>query len=141
MKAFLLLALPAEHPFWAAEESPMPAREAVAASAMTGMVFTYQPNHTVLLVSGAETGQLMRGIPEKYEKFAYSSRYGFSVESDPLGFKLGAFDSMIELSDDDTHFRVRERCIQVKIAGDKLYSLWRPWADVKVETWLLPHAP
>lgn len=73
-------------------------------------------------------------------RFAYSSRYGFSVESDPLGFQTGAFDNMIAFSDDGVHYRVREHCIRAKIAGDRLYSLWRPWRDVTVETWLIPHS-
>ena len=77
----------------------------------------------------------------RYLKFAYSSRFGFSVESDPLGFKTGAFDSMIAFTDDEIHYRVREHCIHARIAGDQLYSLWRPWPDVKVETWLIPKGP
>jgi hypothetical protein len=95
----------------------------------------------MLLVSGPGTSQLMRGIPEKYQKFAYSTRYGFSVESDPLGFKMGAFDSMIAFSDDDIHYRVREHCVRAMIAGNCLYSVWQPWKDVNVETWLLPRGP
>lgn len=69
-------------------------------------------------------------------RFAYSSRYGFSVESDALGFKTGAFDSIIAFSDDQVHYRVREHCKQAAIAKDMLYSLWYPWKDVRVETFL-----
>ena len=140
MKAFLPLALPASHPFWTASELPlgMGSRDSVSSSHVAGMVLTHQPGHTVLLISGPGTSQLMRGIPEKYQKFAYSTRYGFSVESDPLGFKMGAFDSMIALSDGDIHYRVRENCVRAMIAGDCLYSLWRTWEDIDVETWLLP---
>lgn len=141
MKAFLPLALSPNHPFWAAEELELKDRRPVVASPVSGMVFTHQPNHTILLVAGSETGQQMRGIPEKYKKFAYSTRYGFSVESDALGFKTGAFDSMIAFSDDNTHYRVREHCAKAAMAGDKLYSLWYPWNDVQVETWSIPHGP
>lgn len=71
-------------------------------------------------------------------RFAYSTRYGFSVESDALGFKTGAFDSMIAFSDDQIHYRVREHCNTAAIANDMLYSLWYPWKDVQVETFLRP---
>ncbi|KAL1968628.1 hypothetical protein VTN77DRAFT_1454 [Rasamsonia byssochlamydoides] len=139
MKAFAPLALPPDHPFWTAEELPMPQREPVYADSIAGMVFVHQPDHTVMLVSGPGTPQLMRGIPEKYNKFAYSSRYGFSVESDAaLGFKMGAFDSMIALSDDHKHYRVREHCNTAMLAGDVLFSRWSPWNDVHIETWLIP---
>jgi hypothetical protein len=105
------------------------------------MVFTHQPGHTTLLVSGPGTDMVMRGVPEKYQKFAYSSRYGFSVESDALGFRTAAFDSMIAFSDDNVHYRVREYCDKAVLAGSCLYSLWRPWKDVQVETWLIPRGP
>lgn len=143
MKAFLPLALPNSHPFWASEEATMTRREPTVGFQIPGMVFTHQPDHTVLLVSGPETGLQMRGMPEKYSKFAYSSRYGFSIESDERGFKTGAFDNMIAFSDDGIHYRVREplQSDVTKIAGDKLYSLWHPWTDVKVETWLIPKGP
>ena len=141
MKAFLPLALPADHPFWTAAELPIDSREPITSSHIAGMVFSHQPNHTVLLVSGPGTSQVMRGVPEKYQKFAYSTRYGFSVESEPLGFKMGAFDSMIAFSDDGVHYRVREHCVKAKIAGDWLYSVWNPWKDVTVETWLITHGP
>lgn len=138
MKAFAPLSLPADHPFWTAEELPMPERDPVYADPIAGMVFMHQLDHTVMLVSGPGTPQLMRGIPEKYNKFAYSSRYGFSVESDALGFSIGAFDSMIALSEDGRHYRVREHCDTAILAGDVLYSRWRPWDDVHIETWLVP---
>jgi hypothetical protein len=138
MKAFAPLSLPAGHPFWAAAELPMPARADVYPDPVAGMVFIHQPNHTVMLVSGPGTPQLMRHVPEKYMKFAYSSRYGFSIESDAREFLAGAFDSMIGLSDDGSHFRVREWCEEAIIAGDILFSTWKPWKDVVVESWLIP---
>ncbi len=141
MKAFLPLILPAEHPFWSSEELPLSDRRSTASFSIPGMVFAHQPGNTVLTVSGPGTGQQMRGVPEKYNKFTYSSRYGFSVESDPLGFKTGAFDSMIAFSDDGTHYRVREHCAEAISAGDKLFSVWYPWQDVKVETWLVQKSP
>jgi hypothetical protein len=138
MKAFAPLCLPADHPFWAAKELPMPSRAEVYTDPVAGMVFTHQPNHTVMLISGPGTQQLMRHVPEKYMKFAYSSRYGFSIESDPREFAQGAFDSMIGLSDDGRHFRVREWCEEAILAGDILFSKWKPWTDVLVESWLIP---
>jgi hypothetical protein len=138
MKAFAPLSLPASHPFWAAEELPLPPRPETASFPIPGMVFSHQPGHTVLFTAGPETGQAMRHVPEKYKKFAYSTRYGFSVENESLGFETGTFDSALALSDDNKHFRVREHCEDAYIAGDALFSLWRPWADVKVETWLIP---
>jgi hypothetical protein len=138
MKAFAPLALSADHPFWTADELPMPSRSPVYADPTAGMVFTHQQSHTVMLVSGPGTTQMMRGVPEKYFKFAYSSRYGFSVESDALAFNQAVFDSMIGFSDDGKHYRVREHVNTASLAGDVLFSTWTPWSDVTVETWIIP---
>lgn len=139
MKAFSPLSLPADHPFWTAEELPMPKRESVASFPVPGLVFSHAPGHTIMFPAGPDSNKVMRFVPEKYEKFAYSTRYGFSVESDSRGFASGVFDSMIALSDDGLHYRVRERCDAARIAGNITYTVWRPWPNVTVETWLIPY--
>jgi hypothetical protein len=83
----------------------------------------------------------MRWGAEKYAKFAYSSRYGFSIENDERGYNLAAFDGMIGFSDDGRHYRVRESNETAQMAGNTLHGVWKPWADVTVETWLLPANP
>jgi hypothetical protein len=139
MKAFSPLSLPPSHPFWAAEELPMPERPPIASFPVPGLVFSHSSEHTVMFTAGPDSNKMMRFVPEKYQKFAYSTRYGFSVESDSRGFPSGVFDSMIALSDDGLHYRVRERCETAKIAGNITYTVWRPWANVTVETWLIPY--
>lgn len=137
MKIFAPLCLPESHPFWASEELPLPKRKSINSFPIPGMIICHQPTHSVMLVSGPGTSLQMRHMPEKYNKFAYSSRYGFSIESDSRGFSVGAFDSMLALSDDGKHFRVRESCEDVQIADNILFSRWHPWPDVAVETWLV----
>lgn len=140
MKVFGPLSLPADHPFWAAKELPMPERPPITSFPVPGLAFMHMPGHTIMLNSGPDSNKAMRFVPEKYLKFAYSSRYGFSVESDSRGFDVAVFDSMLAFSEDDIHYRVREHCEVAKMAGNKIYSLWRPWSDVIVETWLIPSA-
>lgn len=137
MKAFLPLALPETHPFWSSQEIPVK-RESMAILKVPGMVITHQPGNTVALVSGPHNTTSIRFQAEKYAKFAYSSRYGFSVELDERVFSSAALDSMLGLSDNGRHFRVRESCIQARLFKNILYSLWEPWDDVQVETWLIP---
>jgi hypothetical protein len=96
--------------------------------------------NVVALSSGQQNYQMRFGA-EKYAKFVYSSRYGFSVESDERGYANAAFDGMIGFSDDGRHYRVREANEAATIAGDSLYGRWKPWSDVTVETWLVPANP
>lgn len=136
-KAFLPLALPASHPFWTAEETPAPAFSEPSPQPEPGMVMVHTPGNVIALSSGQENLQMRFGS-EKYAKFVYSSRYAFSVESDERIFEGAALDGMLAFSDDGQHFRVRETNEEARISGTILYARWCPWADVEVETWLLP---
>ncbi len=140
LKFFLPLALSADHPFWAAEETaapefadPVPLKEA-------GMVAMHTPGNTVILSSGQQHDKML-GANEKYSKFVYSTRYGFNIELNDRHFVAASFDGMLGLSDDGVHFRMRETLEEALIAGDNLYSRWKPWGDVTVETWLVPANP
>ncbi|MBL4813408.1 MAG: DUF2264 domain-containing protein [Rhodobacteraceae bacterium] len=137
MKAFLPLALAADHPFWAAEETvPAPSPEPVSLP-QAAMIIQALPGHKVALTSGQELTYMRHGA-EKYAKFAYSTRYGFSVEVDERQFWQATSDNMISFSDDGVHFRMRETNEVAQIADNCLYGRWRPYADVLVETWLVP---
>ncbi|MET3899818.1 hypothetical protein ABIB57_003780 [Devosia sp. UYZn731] len=140
LKAFLPLALAADHPFWTAEETPAVKRIEPLPLKHPGMVMMQTPGNVVALSSGQQNYQMRFGA-EKYAKFVYSSRYGFSVESDERGYENAAFDGIIGFSDDGRHYRVRESNEVAQIAGDTLFARWKPWADVSVETWLLPANP
>lgn len=140
LKFFLPLALPADHPFWTAEEAPAPEFPQPVPLKGPGMVAMHTPGNVVILSSGQQHDK-MRGANEKYSKFVYSTRYAFNIEADDRHFAAASFDGMLGLSDDDVHFRMRETLDEALIAGDRLYSRWCPWSDVVVETWLLPANP
>lgn len=140
LKFFLPLALGDDHPFWAADEGEHePLSEPVPLS-QPGMVAFQTPGNVVVLSSGQQHDK-MRGAQEKYAKFVYSTRYAFNIEADDRHFAAASFDGMLGLSDDGVHFRTREAMDEALIAEDCLYSRWRPWRDVTVETWLIPKAP
>ena len=140
LKFFLPLALTADHPFWTAEEAaPGTFAEPIPLS-KPGMVAFHTSGNVVVLSSGQQHDK-MRGAQEKYSKFVYSTRYAFNIEADDRHFAAASFDGMLGLSDDGIHFRTRETMEEALISGDKLYSRWRPWRDVVVETWLIPQNP
>lgn len=140
LKFFLPLALSADHPFWLAEEAPAPSFADPIPLREPGMVAMHTPGNVVILACGQQHDK-MRGANEKYSKFVYSTRYGFNIEADDRNFAAASFDGMLGLSDDGVHFRMRETLEEALIAGDRLYSRWRPWSDVTVETWLVPVNP
>lgn len=139
-KAFLPLALPEDHPFWTAEELPATFEANPVPLRHPGMVMMHTPGNVVALSTGQQNWEMRAGA-EKYAKFAYSSRYAFSIEVNERAYNQGTFDGSLALSDDQRHYRIREDNAVAQIAGDVLFSRWHPWQDVTVETWLIPASP
>lgn len=139
MKAFLPLALPAEHPFWAAEEAPLPARVPVRTIVEANAVCVTTPagSDVTMITPGQMVSDWPRHAPQKYSKFAYSTRFGFSVPTGTAIPAEGGFDSMLALSDDGRLFRGREECHDTWVRDGVAFARWRPWNDVEVQTWLL----
>lgn len=143
MKSFLPLALPESHPFWRAEEEAFPGLDEISVQKHPGMVICRdaQRDHVFALAGGQYAHFLPRHVAEKYSKFAYSTGFGFSVPSAPVTEAAGAHDSMLALTEDGFYYRVRNQCLESRIEGNVLYSRWRPWKDVEIETWLVPALP
>lgn len=139
-KAFAPLALPESHPFWQAGEAPYRATAGVSRLTQPGMIRWEEPENVTVLTGGQEVFPMRQG-PEKYGKFAYSTRYGFSVENDSRSFATGPFDSMLAFSVDGRHALVRESESDARIGADYLCSEWSPMAGVTVQTWLLARPP
>ncbi|HLQ72229.1 MAG TPA: DUF2264 domain-containing protein [Bacillota bacterium] len=140
MKSFLVLALGEEHPFWKQEEQPLPKLDTVKTLKHAQMIMCRDESsdHVYGLTSGQYAGFEPAHTAAKYSKFAYSNLFGFSVSREPYGLNNGAFDSMLALAERDNYYRVRRRCEETEVTDEYVYSLWKPWNDVTVETWLIP---
>ncbi|KAH6632953.1 hypothetical protein C7974DRAFT_452069 [Boeremia exigua] len=154
LKSFLALGLPDDHPFWTAEEKPLPNDSALATAVDPPMhVVCNTGNHHYLLSSGQFCPWPLKATEAKYGKSAYSSHFGFSVPTGPLLQQM-APDSTIAISKDggDTwrvpwKVRTNEQCVKASLkSGDEIVekipifqSLWKPWrdADVNVRTILV----
>ncbi|SFM10413.1 DUF2264 domain-containing protein [Salibacterium qingdaonense] len=141
LKTFLVLALPEEHAFWQVEEKPMPQLERVKKLAAPRMTMMREGSHVFSLVSGQYLSTEHSHNDSKYAKFAYSTRFGFHVPKGVFGPEQGAFDSMLAFSEEDGYYRGRRRTEVTDWEDGVLYSHWKPWRDVDVETWLLPAWP
>ena len=144
-KSFIPLALPETHPFWASPEEPYP-------SSLTNTVKPlYKPlhiatnlgGHTYILSSGQQCSYPVKQSAAKYGKFAYSSAFGYSVPVGSLTLEEHGGDSALALSADDGEtWKLRRETKEARIEDGKwLRSMWYPWPDVAVETWLVPPTP
>lgn len=136
LKTFLVLAFEDNHPFWVAEEEELPELKELSVQQKPHLVFCRnEKDNTVMAFN---TGHIATNdhphTSAKYEKFVYSNTFGFSVPKAEWGIEQGAFDSMLALSEGDNIYRVKRLCEEYKIEGNIIYSRWKPWADVEIET-------
>jgi hypothetical protein len=138
---FLLLALGDKHPFWESEELPMPdldRRKIFCNSTITCCRETGSGHSTIFLNRQINSNLLSKNV--KYQKFVYSSVFGFSISRDYDSLNNGAFDSMLAVTDDAMQFRTRT-ATQTKKTGDgSILSKWEPYNDVTIETTIIPDA-
>jgi hypothetical protein len=140
MKALLPAGLPENHPFWMAEEQPLLSLPGKTAQPHPGFIICRHDDqqHITALASGQyPDGWHVRHAAAKYAKFAYGTRYGFSVPVSPVTLEDGAYDNMLAFSEDGRHWRVREKCAAARLEDDMLISAWQLWPDVHLHTWLL----
>ncbi len=143
--AFICLAVPPDHPFWTAKEEPYPSYllPKVKALKHPGHITSYLGGHRFILSSSQACSYPMKGTHAKYGSFAYSSAYGYSVPTGCFTLEQFALASHLGLSDDRGEFWKTRRLCEVAVIEDRdnqpvLRSIWRPFPDVKIETYLLP---
>lgn len=139
LKPFLVLALPDDHPFWAAaEEGPeaLPGGRVLAAAG--GFAMRRGPGDAVVL-TGGQDGRRYRGHDAKYGRFAYSSAFAFSVQSEARGPDrpaLSAVDNGMMASRDGLAWTSRAGITEAGIEGGMAWGRWRPDDRLVVDTWL-----
>lgn len=140
LKTYLILALPESHPFWQADEQPLPALTEKHVISQAGQILIHADSsrHVTMLAAGQLELNNYVNTDAKYTKFAYSSRFGFTIERGRFGLKHAACDSMLLLADGDDYYRGRRACEEVRVDEHYLYSRWSPWHDVNIETWQVP---
>ncbi|MDW3776317.1 DUF2264 domain-containing protein [Kluyvera cryocrescens] len=140
LKVFLIMALPADSDFWQAQELPLPELAPVHSIVPAQQILQHHENsqHVVMLTSGQLELNNYVNTEAKYTKFAYSTRFGFTIERGRYGIKHAACDSMLLLSDNDNYWRGRRECDSVEMQDGAIYSRWLPWHDVQIDTWLIP---
>lgn len=140
-KWFIILALDEGHPFWKATEDEILPTKRISLQKEKNFLIQNIENgqHAVALCSGQYVLNGFANFTAKYSKFAYSSKYAFSVSRGYETLKGGAFDSMLALkAEGDPLFHVRGENQILEINEQYILSEWDPYADVNVKTYLIP---
>ena len=139
LKTFWILALPEEHPFWRTEEETILPPERFT-DPQVRLLLTRDPENrqVVAYTAGNHAWEHMHE-DEKYEKFAYSTQFAFSVAKEDNALNRGAYDSMLALrSGEKDLWHVRSGCDTFELKDDRIWFTWRPMNGVTVDTVIAP---
>lgn len=136
-KAFLMLALPQEHPYWRSEER-LPYYEPQKLLEKPHMLITHDDNQHVLAYTAGQHCANHGRTAEKYEKFVYSNHFGFSV-SRGNNLTDGAFDNTLAVSEaGEEYYRMRFGTEEYRLTEEFVYASYRIGSGVKIETTVVP---
>lgn len=141
LKSFLILAFPEDHAFWKVEEEPFPQVEASYHDSQVEQTILRDKGHVVLFPNGYRHRDAHNHTAAKYEKFAYSTHFGFSIPRSNLTLSEGAFDSMLAVSEDGEDYRVKRQVVRKVYTDEYLFMEWMPWQDVTIKSWIIPGLP
>lgn len=139
LKVYLILALQADHPFWTCEELPLPDLEKVTLLKVPRTLMCRTQDDVVMLNAGQYPAYEMNHSAEKYAKFAYSAKYGFSTCLNTYDFEKTGCDSMLYLSEGDNYWRPRRESSDYFLTKEVIRSRWNPFKDVQITTYLIPY--
>lgn len=138
LKSFIILALDDDDDFFKADEMPLPELNTLHIIPEAKMVIQRVNGYVVALTSGQWASFEPPHTPEKYSKFAYSSRYAFSVPRSYWHLHNAGTDSMLVFVKDDMCF-VRRQCKSSSVDSNGcIFSEWSPCEGVSVQTILIP---
>lgn len=135
-KAFLALALPGEHPFWCAEETELCCEKQICLP-HPHMLVTHEGGHAQIYPAGQHSME-HGSCAAKYEKFVYSSQFGFSV---PRGTTLesGAFDNTLAVSATGENFyRMRYGTEEFAVTPEYTRTVYHIGRKVRVQSFVIP---
>jgi len=139
LKTFWILALPEEHPFWRAEEEEYFPPERFL-DAQVRLLLTRDPENrqAVAFTAGNHAWEHMHE-DEKYEKFAYSTQFAFSVAKEDSALNRGAYDSMLAVRAEGRDlWHVRSGCERYELSEDRVSFTWSPVNGVEIDTVIVP---
>ena len=139
LKSFAFLALPDDHPFWTAECAPLPEMETCKYLPHANQVVQHGKGNAVALVPGRTELDDHSHTVEKYCKFAYSSRFGFSVSRAPYTLAQSAPDSMLCFEVNGLFYVKTVVQPGYHVGEDGLCYTWSPLPGIQVTTRIRPN--
>ncbi len=135
--AFAFLGLPDDHPYWSAEPAPMPELDSLRYLENAGMLMQRGKGNAIALVPGRRFADGHSHTLEKYAKFAYSSRFGFSISRSLLTLYESAADSTLTF-EIAGRFYPKSVTEEFTMSKEGITCKWSPIPEIRVETEIRP---
>ncbi|WP_320128971.1 DUF2264 domain-containing protein [uncultured Sphaerochaeta sp.] len=137
MKAFAFLALPPDHPFWNESCAELPDMEGITFHPNADILIQRSEGHAILFTPGG----MLRGkhchqqphMEEKYDKFCYSSVFGFSCGRSQMTVEECAPDSVLSFEILGQIFMKKESS-SFHINQGILTIHWSPITGIRIKT-------
>ncbi|MEG0565405.1 MAG: DUF2264 domain-containing protein [Hungatella sp.] len=133
MKTFALLALPKEHPFWSMESAALPPLASTRLISNGDMLIQRLNGRVTAYVAGRSYPHQHVHTEEKYSKFAYSSKYAFSVPRSLHTIVEAAPDSMLAFEWNGMIY-TKGITEYKEVGSDYVLMNWSPCPGIQVKT-------
>lgn len=139
MKVFAVLALPESHPFWLSEEEAYQAPARFCDEHVRLVLTRPEDNAFVTAYTAGNHACEHMHEDEKYEKFAYSTQFAFSVVKEAGTLGKGAYDSMLAVKRVGRDlWHARSGCDSFSLSEERVAFTWSPMEGVRIESEILP---
>lgn len=138
MKSFAVLALPEEHPFWQAEEEMYQPPERFCDEQVRLLLTREKTGRFVTAYTAGNHAYEHMHEDEKYEKFAYSTQFAFSVVKEAGTLGKGAYDSMLVIKSGHDLWHGRSGCSSFRLTEEKVCFTWSPVDGVVIDSETIP---
>lgn len=134
MKTFAILALDSEDAFFGCKAQALPKLSKIKHLNNADMIIQRRSNGNVIAFpGGTKNGHVHGHTEEKYAKFAYSTKFGFSVMRSCMSITEAAADNVLSF-EVFGHIYTRNKTISYEIKENEIYSQWEPIEGIRVKT-------
>lgn len=137
MKIFALLFLDKDDEFWKIEAAPLPKLDDLKHIKNADMITQRIHGEVTAYPGGRLIERQHTHTEEKYSKFAYSTKYGFSVMHSQVSLQEAAPDSVLSF-ELFGHIFVRAMEESFDVQDTQIISKWSPVEGIEVKTTIIP---
>ena len=142
LKTFIFLCIPDDDPFWTIREAEDFRFETLKRQPEPRMLVAHSATgREVQAFTAGQHSHEHAHANAKYEKYVYSTTFGFSVPKAAVLLKQGAYDSTLAVSESEHYWQTVYGYEDYAIHDDYVFSLWKPWKDVSIRNFVVPDMP